>query len=75
MGVSRRWLDLVDRLAVAAKTDGVGRADGKEAFYREVNKRLVGLWRDEGGHAFFHHLNAVFGYEATYVFERRLTTF
>lgn len=75
MGVSATWLDLVDRLAAQAKEEGVAKGKSEEAFYREVNKRLVKLWRDEGGHAFLHHLSAIFGYQATFVYQRQLVTF
>lgn len=75
MGVSRSWLDLVDRLAAATESEKKGSADDPEAFYRQVNRRLVKLWQEEGGHAFIHHLSAIFGYESTYVYERRLMRF
>ncbi len=75
MGVSQTWLDLVDRLAVEAAAEGEASEGGLEAFYGAVNERLVELWRDEGGHAFMHHLNALFGYEETFIYERRLMRF
>jgi len=33
-----------------------------ERVYFKVNKRLTILWQQEGSHAFFHHINALFGY-------------
>jgi len=32
------------------------------AFYREISQEVEATWRNEGGHAFLHHLNALFGY-------------
>jgi hypothetical protein len=55
--------------------EGQASQGGLEDFYRVVNERLVELWRDEGGHAFIHHLNALFGYEETFIYERRLMRF
>lgn len=33
-----------------------------ESFYTELNNRLNIIWQHHGSHAFFHHLNAIFGY-------------
>jgi hypothetical protein len=33
-----------------------------ERLYIKVNERLISLWQNEGGHAFLHHINALFGY-------------
>jgi len=33
-----------------------------EKFYIELEKRLTEIWQRHGSHAFFHHINAIFGY-------------
>jgi len=33
-----------------------------EQFYTKVNSELTIIWQYHGSHAFFHHLNAIFGY-------------
>ena len=46
-----------------------------EEFYQKVNERLVHIWYSQGGHAYLHHLNALFGYEMTRVRQSILTSF
>lgn len=60
MGVSQTWLALVQ--AQGAPPAG---ADTQALIehYRSVQDKVTRLWNKEGGHAFLHHLNAVFGYE------------
>lgn len=65
-GVSEMVLNLLAAIRAAA-ADRLGlrppaTPQDIEALYVEVNARLTELWRDEGSHAFFHHLNALFGY-------------
>jgi hypothetical protein len=61
MGVSRTWLDLVDQFANDGrrKPFTLGEMD---AFYREIDESVREAWMRQGGHAFLHHLNAVFEY-------------
>jgi hypothetical protein len=40
-----------------------------------VDEVVEEMWRQEGSHAFLHHLNAIFGYEPVVVYERRLMNF
>jgi hypothetical protein len=72
MGVSRTWLDLIDRL-VAARPIDIQRASLEALYelYREVDADVVGIWKNEGRHAFLHHLNAIFEYEPLWIYERR----
>jgi len=61
MGVSQTWLDLISQYA----EDGGGRPLSTVemlAFYREISQKVETTWQKEGGHAFLHHLNALFGY-------------
>jgi hypothetical protein len=61
MGVSQTWLDLISQYA----EDGRRKPDSiaeMQAFYREMSQEVESTWKKEGGHAFLHHLNALFGY-------------
>ena len=43
--------------------------------YEEINDRLRAAWQSQGSHAFFHHLNAVFGYEPLVAQPRQIAGF
>ena len=76
MGVSRSWLELVS--ALAEQTPDVSSPDtvsNLQTFYAEVNQKINQTWKNEGNHAYFHHLNAVYGYQPLYVWEKTLRTF
>ena len=67
VGVSEMLLELIDLIkrdtveslrlppSIEALTD-------IERLYLKVNERLNVLWRQQGSHAYFHHMNALFGY-------------
>jgi hypothetical protein len=76
MGVSETWLGLV-RDAAGAELGETRPADTAKllAGYEAVERRVTQLWREEGGHAFLHHLSAIFGYRPVEVVERRLATY
>ncbi len=40
-----------------------------------MNDAVDDMWRQEGRHAFLHHLNAVFGYQPLVIYEKKLLTF
>lgn len=62
-GVSQMWLTLIDiharRLAEGSQERSLAQL---EALYQRVNEQVSANWREEGGHALLHHLNAIFGY-------------
>lgn len=76
MGVSEMWLDLVHRIADEENlsTEPETMEEIQER-YRKINARVDELWGKEGGHAFLHHLNAVFGYEPVTVWGKYLFSF
>ena len=76
MGVSRMWINMVAEIA-ARQSDGDHLATIPElvAFYQNVNLSLSEMWREDGRHAFLHHLNALFGYEPLIYWEKRTLTF
>ena len=61
MGVSQTWLDLIARYAEDGRRKPASIAEMR-AFYREISQEVESTWKKEGGHAFLHHLNALFGY-------------
>jgi hypothetical protein len=75
MGVSEMWLDLVDKVAgETSPAPGPSTKDLKN-FYARVNENISALWRDQGQHAFLHHLSGVFGYERMLIRETRSVQF
>lgn len=80
MGVSRTWLELIGQFAgqseIANGADGVSMdSAARIAWYKKINTRVNAVWEQEGGHAFLHHLNALFGYQELYITERHKTRF
>jgi hypothetical protein len=61
MGVSQTWLDLIARYAGDGGKKPMTVTEAL-AFYREIGLQVDATWKKEGGHAFLHHLNAIFGY-------------
>ena len=76
-GVSRTWLELVEYLAQENKLEkeGVSPLEQRLSFYRDINGLVETLWLEEGGHAFLHHLNGVFGYSDVIIYEKRSMSF
>lgn len=76
MGVSQTWLNLIDlTLPDVASDQPQSPVEGLKALYRDVNDSISQLWQEEGGHAFLHHLNAIFGYVPVEFYEKRQMTF
>jgi hypothetical protein len=80
MGVSQLLLSLTDQYVASALHNGENSPNEKNieelaGFYRKINDKLVATWKNEGGHALLHHLDALFGYNELFVYERRLTRF
>ncbi|WP_345427571.1 hypothetical protein [Halioxenophilus aromaticivorans] len=71
--VSQMWLGLVRSLSdeqLHSQTSPQNRTELTEqsfdqtlAHYQAVNEHLGQLWREQGQHAFLHHLSASFGYQ------------
>jgi hypothetical protein len=78
-GVSETWMSLVreeaGRVFGARAPIDPPRVERLLAGYREVERAVGERWRDEGGHAFLHHLSAVFGYRPVEVVERRTVSY
>lgn len=63
MGVSALWVGLIDDFVRAAPLPESATLGEKLAQYRSAEASITALWRNEGQHAFIHHLSAIFGYE------------
>ncbi len=61
MGASQTWLDLISLYAEDGRRKPVSPTEMR-AFYRDISREVESTWKNEGGHAFLHHLNALFGY-------------
>lgn len=69
MSASRMWLGLVQTEARRHDTSDL------HARYRATEEAIDELWFNEGNHAFFHHLSALFGYKPLRVIRRDVMTF
>jgi hypothetical protein len=74
MGVCQMWLDLIDQFAEDGRQKPSS-LDEVEAFYLEIDKNVQETWEKEGGHAYFHHLNAIFGYNPVLIYQKYLLRF
>ncbi len=76
MGASRMWLNLIAEVA-AQNLQGAppSTLPEIEAFYQKVDKKIADLWRQQGRHAFMHHLNALFGYQPLIYWKKQYMTF
>lgn len=61
MGVSQMWLSLIDQYVIDIQSVDASVEDLQD-LYKKVNAKMIETWQDEGHHALFHHLNALFGY-------------
>jgi hypothetical protein len=46
-----------------------------EKYYLNIEERLLTLWNTTGSHAFFHHINALFGYAPLVSYPRNIHGF
>lgn len=61
MGASQTWLDLISQYAGRAK-ERPRSLNERVSFYQKIDQKVDATWTKEGGHAFLHHLDALFGY-------------
>jgi len=72
MGVSSLWLGLIDE-SMQDSPDDITDINQLLTKYREVDAKITNSWRNQGQHAFLHHLNAIFGYNPLLV--RKMLSF
>lgn len=76
MGVSQTWLNLIAEIAgKRASGHRLSSLQEIQGFYQQINEAITASWREEGRHAFLHHLNAIFGYEPVIVHEKQFMKF
>jgi hypothetical protein len=63
MGVSIMWLELLNHEVDGEKLASFPTISAQMGYYQSVNASLTRLWKKQGEHAFYHHINAIFGYE------------
>ena len=75
MGVSQSWLRLIAEVKTSRPQSETVSLDALLAYYRDINDEVSTLWRENGQHAYLHHLNAVFGYQLLIIRETNLKRF
>lgn len=75
MGISRTWLRLVEGYVARSNEEDSREVTAQVEQFQEISKKIDSVWEQKGGHAFLHHLNALFGYQELYIVERKLTRF
>lgn len=75
MGSSQAWLMLVQELSAESALSGDVDYPSLLQHYAEVDERLNAQWRENGQHAYLHHLNAIFGYQPLIIRSKELKTF
>ncbi len=66
-GVSEMLLEMIEQIRTSVANDlalhpPLQDQNDIERLYIKVSERLISLWQKQGSHAFFHHINALFGY-------------
>lgn len=75
MGVSQSWLRLIDEVKAQRPPPDELSVDEALDYYRGVHDEVSTLWREQGQHAYLHHLNALFGYQLLIIRETNLKRF
>lgn len=75
MGASQTWLIMVQELSAQYALKGRVGYPELLKHYRKVDAALNTQWRENGQHAYLHHLSAVFGYQPIRIRSRDLKTF
>jgi hypothetical protein len=63
MGVSVMYLDLAQQELDQERLKQMSSVTARLNEYQAANDRLTLLWKEQGSHALFHHISAIFGYE------------
>lgn len=73
MGVSQAWLEHIritgNQIEKSDNNDAGIELENFTAYYRELNQRISAQWTQYGRHAYFHHINALYGYVPVYMQE------
>jgi len=64
MGVSQMALDLIENLRTSPRPAlDISSIHQQELYYTQLMIKQKEVWQNWGSTAFFHHINAIFGYE------------
>ena len=69
MGTSQSWLDLIVQMRGDDNDIKQLALNDLLTFYQNLNSEVTTQWTQYGRHAYFHHINAVFGYQPVYIRE------
>ena len=75
MGVSRMWLEMIDRISEKVGLASEADMDQLIDHYATIDSEVSQIWRQEAYHALLHHLNAIYGYRPMIYWEKRTKTF
>ena len=75
MGVCQTWLGLVEHYYGETGLSEDADLDEQLNAFVQVSSKIDLLWKENGSHAFLHHLNALFAYQELYIVEQRLGRF
>jgi len=75
MGVCQTWLGLVEHYYGELELSEDAALDEQLNAFTKVSEKIDLLWKQNGSHAFLHHLNALFAYQELYITEHRLGRF
>ena len=75
MGVSQTWLKLIEAVSASEPHQHDDNFPLLLDRYQTINERVTTLWREQGQHAYLHHLNALFGYQPLVIRETNLKRF
>jgi len=75
-GVCESWLLLLQQIVKPElSASDMANFATLNAIYQSAETQVNALWQQQGGHAYLHHLNAVFGYQSVIITERKLMNF
>ncbi len=71
MGASEMFINLIEDIK-KKKTDKINKDNRVqlENYYKEIEEEIIDQWVRYGQHSFFHHLEAIFGYNPTWLLFR-----
>ena len=68
-GVSQSWLDFIHQEQGDDYSPDFSNIQQMLDFYRGLDQRITDKWGLYGRHAYFHHINGLFGYSPVYIQE------
>ena len=73
MGASQSWLEQIriigEQIEQSDNNSAETELEAMSEYYRDLNQRMSAQWTQYGRHAYFHHINALYGYVPVYMQE------